>query len=144
MNDIAKLARIQIAVIATFLMNKAVFRPYILENDLPETLNIFVWSYSNFCEAIVGTLTITSIGLVLNQRYKNRLNFKETYVYLIATILAAVYVITQELKIHNLGGQNVYDPFDVLFSVIGLIVAYMVLMIIKPKVLENRPVSQLL
>ena len=29
-------------------------------------------------------------------------------------------MLTQELKFHNLGGNNVYDPWDLLFSVAGL------------------------
>ena len=53
---------------------------------------------------------------------------------MLATAAAAVYVILQEFKIHNLGGENVYDPYDVVFSVIGLITAYLILHTLKPRI----------
>ena len=49
-------------------------------------------------------------------------NLSERSVYLIATFLAGVYVLSQEVKWHNLGGNNVYDPYDVVASLIGLVV----------------------
>ncbi len=48
-------------------------------------------------------------------------------IYLIATLAAAVYVILQEFKIHNLGGANTYDPYDVVASIIGLITVFTIL-----------------
>lgn len=51
-----------------------------------------------------------------------------------AVILAGIYVITQELKVHNLGGNNVFDPNDVVFSCIGLLIGYMIIIRIKPQI----------
>ena len=30
-------------------------------------------------------------------------------------------MLTQEFKLHNLGGNNVYDPYDVVASIVGLV-----------------------
>ena len=46
---------------------------------------------------------------------------KDASIYLMATALAAIYVITQEVKLHSIGGTNVYDPYDVAASIIGLL-----------------------
>jgi hypothetical protein len=48
--------------------------------------------------------------------------------YLLAVTFAGIYVITQELKIHNLGGQNIYDPNDVVFSILGLIIGFSIVL----------------
>lgn len=42
-------------------------------------------------------------------------------VYLLATIIAGTYVLTQEFNLHALGGRNVYDPYDAVASLIGLV-----------------------
>lgn len=139
MDGVLRLARIQILVIITFIINKALIRPYVLKHDFPNIFDIFVLSYSNFCEAIVGVLTLTYIGLYINQRMvRLEGRWREASIYIIAVVLAGVYVISQELKIHNLGGNNVYDPYDLLFSVIGLIAGYAILAVIKPVVTDEQ------
>ena len=45
-------------------------------------------------------------------------------IYLVSLMLAAVYVITQEMNFHSLGGNNIYDFNDIVASVIGLVVIY--------------------
>lgn len=135
MNSILILARIQIAIIVTFVLNKVLIRPFILENSDDGFWKICVLSYSNFCEAIVGTLSVTYIWLVINNKWiKTEKRVQEKFIYLFATVFAGIFVILQELKIHNLGGRNVYDPNDVLFSVIGLIAAYLMLIRLKPQI----------
>lgn len=135
MNDLLRLARIQIATIVLFVINKMLVRPYVLERDFSEPFRVFVFSFPNLCEAIVGTLTLTYIGLFINyRRIQPSRRIRDSYLYLLATLIAAVYVVLQELKIHNLGGENVYDPFDVVFSLIGLVIAHGILILIKPTV----------
>lgn len=137
MDDLFKLARIQIGTIVLFIVNKFLIRPFVLARDGAEPFQIFVLSFSNACEAVIGTLTLTYIGLYINyRRLKPSRRIADSYIYLVATLLAAVYVILQELNIHALGGRNVYDPFDVLFSVIGLMIAYVILIVLKPTVKE--------
>lgn len=131
------LLRIQFGIIASFIIVKFLMRPFVLQNNFPEAIKIFVLSYPNFCEAIIGTIALTYILLMITARAtKNKPKFKERYVYLISVLAAGVYVILQEFRIHNLGGINVYDPYDVLFSVLGLITAYFLLIRVNPKIIN--------
>ena len=133
MRDILKIARIQIIVILVFAFFKFI-RSSVLKTDVPEIFKIFLLSFPNFCEAIVGVLTLTAIGLVLNQKLRTGKRFNEKSIYAMAVFFTAVYVISQELKFHNLGGNNVYDPMDVIFSVIGLFAGFLIITFIKPVV----------
>lgn len=134
MTDILKLARIQALVLILFVLNKFLLRPYVLKGDLPAFAEIFVFSFPNLCEAVIGTITITYIALVLRDKgFPGFANLSDKLLYLGVTLVAGTYVILQEFKIHNLGGRNVYDPYDVLFSIVGLIIAYGLLVLIKPR-----------
>ena len=134
MKDILKLARVQLVVLVIFVFAKLI-RPFVLKNFPTKWGDIILLSLPNFFEAIIGVVVLTSIGLVVNQRWlKNDYKLNNKTIYFVATVIAAIYVISQELKFHNLGGENVYDPFDVLFSMIGLVSAYFIVLYIKPKV----------
>ncbi len=133
MNDIHKLLRIELLVIVLFVVGKR-SRPFFLEGDYPEWWKIFLLSFPNFCEAIIGTLTLTMLGLIFNRRWlKPEHQLQSRHIYIIATLLASIYVIAQEFKLHNIGGKNVFDPMDVVFSVVGLIVAYTLVHFLQPK-----------
>lgn len=112
-------AWVQILVILVFIPAK-VFRPRILAADMPEFVDIFFLSFPNFCEGIVGVATLTALGSFLRERRFP--NLRARTVYFGAFSLAAVYVFTQELRIHNLGGNNIYDPYDMIASLLGLLV----------------------
>jgi hypothetical protein len=98
-------------------------------------------SFPNLCEALIGGLLLTNIGLFTKHKFlKTPSNITENYVYLFAVLVTAMYILLQEFKIHNLGGNNVYDPFDVLFSVIGLIIVSFILWYLKPAIsFEEKP-----
>ncbi|NET35827.1 MAG: hypothetical protein F6K19_28005 [Cyanothece sp. SIO1E1] len=128
MEDIRKMARWQLITIVVFALAKAV-RPSVLESQAPELVKLFLLSFPNFCEAIVGILTLTMLGLYANRRLK----WPNNTIYIAAVSLAAIYVITQEFKIHNLGGNNIYDPNDVLFSVLGLLFGFILIRRMKPQ-----------
>lgn len=132
MSDILKMARVQLVVLVFFMVFKVVRRK-VLASDPHEVVEIFFLSFPNFCEGVIGVLTVTMIGLYVNRK----LQLKNELIYLLATLLAAVYVITQELKIHNLGGNNIYDLNDVIFSIIGLVFGFFVVWRMKPKVQAN-------
>lgn len=144
MNNVKTNLRIMLVVVLIFICNKLFLRPYVLENDFPEFLNIFVLSFPNLCEAILGGLLLTNIGLFAKYKFlKIPSNITENHIYLFVVLITAIYVLLQEFKIHNLGGNNVYDPYDVLFSVIGLLAVYFFLRYIKPVIsleenLKNR------
>ena len=141
MNDIRTNLRIMLMVALLFISNKFFLRPYILENEFPEFLNIFVLSFPNLCEAILGGLLLTNIGLFIKQKFlKTPSSITENHIYIFAVLATAIYVLLQEFKIHNLGGNNVYDPFDVLFSLIGLLTVYFILLYLKPVIsFEQKP-----
>lgn len=89
-------------------------------------------SLPNFFEGIVGVITLTFIGLWLQHRNKKKI--KRNLIYILATITASIYVITQEFKLHNLGGNNVFDMYDVVFSIIGLFIGYLIIVYIQPEI----------
>lgn len=108
--------------ILIFILNKLYLRPWVLENDVPPLFLVATNSLPNLIEAIIGTLVLTGILLQARQYFNKKLGFiKVTYIHILAVGIAAVYVITQELKFHNFGGNNVFDRNDIVASVIGLI-----------------------
>ncbi|WP_299106399.1 hypothetical protein [uncultured Tenacibaculum sp.] len=134
MGDILKLARIQILFIVLFAFFKFI-RPPVLKSNAFDWIKIALLSLPNFFEGVIGVLTLTAMLLYLNSRFlTKKQQVKEFLVYGIALILAGIYVITQEFKIHNLGGENVYDKNDVIFSIIGLTVGYLIIVIYKPRI----------
>ncbi len=134
MQDIRKNVRILLIIVVVFIINKMALRPYVLENDFPEFFQVFVLSFPNLCEAIAGSILLVNLGLYGNQMFlKPTIRFKEHVIYKVSILVAAIYVILQEFKIHNLGGRNTYDPYDVLFSVMGLVIAYVLFHYLKPK-----------
>jgi uncharacterized membrane protein YdcZ (DUF606 family) len=105
-----------------FVFNKNFLRPWVLESTLPQFFKIAVLSFPNFAEAVLGTIVLTMILLVLKSNFpKKTKNINANTIHWIALIIASIFVITQELKLHNLGGRNVYDPYDLIASIIGLI-----------------------
>lgn len=133
MRENKTLIRIYIGVLLSFFANKFVVRPLVLENDYAAPFKIFVLSYPNFCEAVVGSLLLANIGLVMvvrNAALRTQLTLAR--IYPLAVLVTGIYVILQEFKIHNLGGRNTYDPYDVLFSIAGLVISYGILLVVKP------------
>ena len=113
---------------ALFALNRFVLRPRVLAADLPEVFVIAVNSLPNLAEAIMGTLLLTGLGLELRARSTGKLSeLSDSTLYGVATLLAGVYVVSQELRFHNLGGNNVYDPWDLAFSAFGLATTLLVL-----------------
>lgn len=134
MNDILKLARIQIVLIALFVFFKFIRRS-VLESHPSEWIKITLLSLPNLFEAIIGILILTSVGIYLNLRVlREKWRINRVLLYLIVPILGGIFVITQELKIHDLGGKNIFDKNDVVFSIMGLIIGVLIVILIKPKI----------
>jgi len=126
------------ATLFSFVAVKLLLRPVVLAGDAPVLLDIFVLSYPNFCEAIIGSFVIVTAITYLYQRFFTaRFSLSHQFITFLGLLLTGLYVITQEFQIHNLGGRNVYDPYDVLFSVIGLACSYFLLV----RGIENKKVS---
>lgn len=126
--------------LVAFVLNKFMIRPWLIEHNFSELLLLLAYSFPNFLEAICGTLNIAGLLYLLRWRLRNTLDWlNDLSLYTTATILAAIFVITQEMKFHNLGGRNVYDPNDVIASIIGLLFSWWLLIqfgIMKKKLQE--------
>lgn len=128
MKNALQIRIIFLIIFASFIIVKGFLRDPILSNNPSEFLIILVLSYPNFCEAVLGSMVLVGIGLVINKRFVPlSKQVQNQTIYSIAIIVAVVYVILQEFKVHNIRGANVYDPWDVLFSVIGLFFACLII-----------------
>jgi len=120
-----------VIAILVFIMNKLYLRPWILEHETPNVFLIFTYSIPNLIEAIIGTLLLAGILLQVRQYFSKEFgSTKDTYIHIIAVSIASIYVISQELKFHNLGGNNVYDPYDIVASIIGLIGTFVIIQLL--------------
>jgi hypothetical protein len=114
--------------ILLFILNKLYLRPWILENEFSGFVLILTNSIPNFLEAIIGMLIITGILFQLHKSFTHK-NINELYINILAIVLTSIYVISQELKFHNLGGNNVFDTYDLIASVIGLIGTFILIQV---------------
>lgn len=106
-----------------FIFNKLLVRPWIIESNVQGLILLFSYSIPNFIEAVMGVFILTGF-----LTYYGSHMFKNSTVLQITSVsLAGVYVITQELKIHNLGGNNIYDPYDLAASIIGLLFSFLLI-----------------
>ena len=122
------LIRLYIAGFFLFVVNKFVLRPVVLDRSFPRIFEIIVLSLPNTIEVVLGVTTLAGIFTALKFRFRPRYDhMSNVAIVSAATIVGAVYVLTQEFKIHNLGGRNVYDPYDVVASVIGLVGMFVLL-----------------
>ncbi|GAB5551838.1 MAG: hypothetical protein Sapg2KO_14290 [Saprospiraceae bacterium] len=133
MSDIMKLARVELIIIPIFVLLKYV-RPSVLKSEAPEFLKITLLSFPNFFEAIIGTLSLTIIILFFNNLLNRKYQIGLKILYLIAVVLAGIYVIAQEFNIINIRSNTTFDRNDVIFSIIGLITAYVIVLLIKPRI----------
>ena len=116
--------------ILLFILNKLYLRPWILENELSGFVLILTYSIPNLLEAIIGTLILTGILLQIQQSFNDKMGtIKDINIRILAVVIATIYVISQELKFHNLGGNNVYDPYDLIASITGLMGTFVVIQI---------------
>ena len=104
-----------------FVLNKLVVRPALSGTEV-RALEVFIYSFPNFCEAVMGVTLVSLLLLTVRVRLASLRPIGDRAIYLVATVFSAAYVISQEFGVHNLGGNNVFDPNDVVASVIGLAV----------------------
>lgn len=131
--DILSLARIQILVICLFAAFK-MLRPTVLKTTDNGIIRTIFLSFPNLAEGIIGVLTTIMVILILFRKGLKVLYPSNSVLYIFAAALATIYVLLQEFKVHNLGGNNVYDPNDVLFSLIGLSIGFLILCVLKPAI----------
>jgi hypothetical protein len=111
-----------VVTFVAFVANKAYLRPRVLELESPAGLLVLVNSFPNFAEAVLGTLVLAGMAVALRINVPQRLGeVTDTRLFMVVSTLAAVFVVTQELGLHHLGGRNVTDPYDVVASVVGIV-----------------------
>lgn len=141
MKDIMKLARIELIIIPVFIFFKYI-RPQVLQSSSPELFKMALRSLPNFFEAIIGTLTLTGVLLILNDQLNKKQQIKPIIIYSIAVVLTGFYVIAQELKIISIRTNTTFDQNDILFSLIGLIIGYIIVMLIKPTIHSQQSINK--
>ena len=80
-----------------------------------------VLSAPNTFEAIIGMSTVAALLMrakLFSPRFRGH---PESYDLSLSDGCDGDYVLTQEFKLHDLGGRNVYDPYDVVASIVGLV-----------------------
>lgn len=83
---------------------------------------VFLYSFPNFAEGLVGFLALAMVLLLAAQRRRLARRFLSLpWICACAFFGSALYVISQELGLHDLGGHQSYDAYDILFSIAGLI-----------------------
>jgi hypothetical protein len=109
--------------VASFLLHRHFLRPLVLESFSSGYLVIMVNSFPNFLEGIIGTITLSGLGLWFRNRGKNPSPENETAMFFNwMTIVAVAHVISQELNWYSITRENTYDPYDVVASILGLLV----------------------
>ena len=99
-----------------------------LDYDSPTFLQILVFSIPNTFEAIIGMSNIAGLLMVAKLYFRPRFDgIPNLALYLLATVLVGTYVLTQEFRLHDLGGRNAYDPYDAVASIIGIVGTLLVL-----------------
>lgn len=128
MEEITIKKEIKVLFLACFLLfifNKTFIRKWILNEEVPKVLELISYSIPNFFEAILGTLILTAIFLRANMLFwPPPKSEKAIFIYILVFSISAIYVISQELNYHALGGVNIYDPNDILASVLGLLFSF--------------------
>lgn len=115
------LLRLYLSAFIFFFLNKFALRPFVLDGDFPNWIDTFVLSLPNTIETIFGMGIVGAALAVILEKLKPRFGeVPDLAIYISTLILAGAFVLTQEFKLHNLGGRNVFDPNDAVASVIGL------------------------
>ena len=132
MNSLRPLLIVQMIVISIFIVLKQ-FRVDLVQAFPNPVFEIFLYSFPNFAEGVVGVLMLAGLltMAVWNVAVVERVL---TFPRLCACALlgGGTYVILQELGFHELGGAQVYDPYDVAFSIAGLLAGLGVFVWVRP------------
>ena len=108
--------------LAAFVLNKHLLRSWVLQRVESGPFVILVNSLPNLVEAVVGTVTLAGMLMSLRDNSESLARWLiDGRLYFGATILAAAFVIPQELNWINLDGNSVYDHYDMAASILGLI-----------------------
>ena len=108
--------------LAAFVLNKHLLRSWVLRRVESGPFVILVNSLPNLVEAVVGTVTLAGMLMSLRDNSESLARWlTDIRLYFGATIMAAAFVVPQELNWINLDGNSVYDHYDTAASILGLI-----------------------
>lgn len=105
-----------------FVINRHLIRPALWESDIPGFLSALVYSLPNLVEAINGTVLLAGMAFWLRERsYPGLSRRTDSTLFLGVFIVAAAFTVSQELNWFNYRPDNVVDPFDIVATLVGLI-----------------------
>lgn len=108
--------------IVTFLCHRHAIRPWVLDRFQSGLVVVVANSFPNFLEGIMGSISLASFGLWFKNRNGNWDPDNETPIYFnCVTVIAAAYVIPQELNWFAITRENTFDPNDVFASITSLL-----------------------
>ncbi len=128
-----KLARVELFIIPVFIFFKYI-RPTVLKSQAPQFFKIALYSLPNFFEAVIGTLTLTGVFLLINDKLNHKHQIRPSFIYLIAVLFTGGYVFAQEFKLIQTRTNMTFDLNDVYFSAFGLFIGYCIVLNIKPRI----------
>lgn len=132
MNSFRPILAVQLVTVLIFFALKQ-SRAALAQAFPNEAFEIFLYSFPNFAEGIVGFLIVAMMLTIASRNVEALRRFMSLPLICCAAFLgAAAYVIAQEMGLHNLGGAQVYDPYDAAFSVAGLILGLAVFVWLRP------------
>lgn len=107
-----------------FVLNKLYLRNEVLNSDSELLLRIIVLSLPNALEAIMGMFIVVGLLLIARGYFDSTFKFlSDTVVYMLGLFITAIYVFSQEINLHSIGGNNTFDPFDLIASAVGLFIS---------------------
>lgn len=115
------LIRLYLSSLGVFFLTKLVVRPAIRGWEVPAWIEIVAYSMPNAVEAVVGMTNVAVLILLVRHRYGASWSWlTDRVVWTLTVLIAGTFVLTQEFGVHDLGGNNVTDPWDALASVLGI------------------------
>ena len=109
--------------VVSFLLHRHFVRTWVLQSYDSGIFVIVVNSFPNFLEAIIGSISLSGLGLLFKNRGAEWSPEKETTAFFNwVTIVATIYVITQELNWYSITRENIFDPYDIVASILGLLI----------------------
>lgn len=132
MNSFRPIIALQLLTIVVFAVLKH-SRATLAQAFPNEVFEIFLYSFPNFAEGVVGFLIVATLLTMATWRFDWIAALLPLRTLCTVAILAVgTYVISQELGLHHLGGAQVYDPYDIAFSVAGLVVGLLAFVRLRP------------
>lgn len=116
------LFRLYVGALGFFAVNKLIIRPVTSDASVPRWLEVLIYSSPNLVEAVVGMTTVAVLLLLARRRVGRGWSWaSDSVIYGLSALLAGSYVLSQEFKLHDLGGRNVFDPLDAAASAVGVV-----------------------